>query len=120
MERAEKWVAGVSAACAVHCLVVPLAVAVAPWLAVSEALEPVVLLGAAPVALLRVWRDVRRHGRAGPCALVLAGLLAWMTAALTALEAPVHAAVVGTGGLVVFAGLRWSGRLAAVCEVHGS
>lgn len=120
MERAEKWVAGVSAACAVHCLVVPVALVAAPWLALGETVEWVVLVALMPLVVWQLWRDVRRHGRWGPCAPVFVGLLVWTAAALTALEALVHAALIGAGGLAVFAGLRWSGRMAGVCGVHGN
>jgi hypothetical protein len=69
---------GLSFACLVHCLALPLLLLLAPalsaWLSLPEAFHAAILLLAAPAALAAMSAGWRRHRRAGPALLAAGGL----------------------------------------------
>lgn len=69
---------GLSFACLVHCLVLPLILLLAPalsaWLALPEAFHAAILLLAAPAAFAAMSGGWRRHRHAGPALLAAGGL----------------------------------------------
>lgn len=115
-----RWLDGVaiagSVACAVHCLVFPLTIALLPALSrsleVSENFHLWLLLFALPFSTLVLWRHSLRRGRREPFLLGMSGL-AIMAAAL-ALEGQVLEPIVTGVGALLLAGahiLNWRGRM---------
>jgi hypothetical protein len=114
-DRAERWVAWGSAACAVHCAASPVLVVLLPFLAWGEVVERGVILALIPLAAWLVWRGLRRHGQWGPVVPVAAGIMCWLIA-LPESHAGIHQAVTfGAGGAFTFGGLQWSHRLRRSC-----
>lgn len=111
----ERWVGWASAACAVHCLAGPALALYLPVLAIGERIEAVVLWVLLLGAGWLLWRGYRGHGRLLPCAPGLAGLAVWALALGVSLEGLAHAAMVGAGGMLTFAGLQWSARARHTC-----
>lgn len=64
--------------CLVHCLALPLAILLAPalsrWIALPEGVHAAILLLALPAAAIAMRGGWRRHRRAAPAMLALAGL----------------------------------------------
>jgi hypothetical protein len=110
------WAALAPLACAVHCLLAPALVLVAPAFAATAAFERGFMLAAAVIAAAALVLAGRRHGDARPWLPVAVGLALWTVAAL-GLHAPMpEPAVTGAGGLAMFAGVVWSSRLRARLE----
>lgn len=69
---------GLSFACLIHCLALPLLLLLAPalaaWLSLPEWIHAAILLLAAPAAIAAMSSGWRGHRRAGPAALATAGL----------------------------------------------
>lgn len=115
---------GVSALCALHCVLLTVAVAVAPavwlrqqlfgvgvrWLVLAEWLLAAAAIG---LALASAWRGWRRHRRAAPLALLACGTGALLVGVYTRVHAlpRIGTAVVVCGGLLLIAGHLWSLRL---------
>jgi hypothetical protein len=80
---------GLSLACLVHCLALPLLLLAAPalsaWLSLPESFHAVILLLAAPAAALALADGRRHHGHRYPVAAALVGL-ALLAAGLAAHE----------------------------------
>ena len=80
---------GLSLACLIHCLALPLLLLAAPalsaWLALPEAFHAIVLLLAAPAAALALSDGWRRHRHPYPVAAALTGI-ALLAAGLAAHE----------------------------------
>jgi hypothetical protein len=115
-DRAERWVAWGSAACAVHCAASPALVVLLPLLAWGEVVERGLILALMPLAAWVTWRGVRRHGQWGPVLPVTAGILCWLVALPEAHAGVQQAIIVGAGGAFTFGGVQWSQRLARPCE----
>jgi hypothetical protein len=69
---------GLSLACLVHCLALPLLILFAPalsrWVAAPEWMHAAILLLALPAAIAAMFAGWRRHARAVPAAAAAAGL----------------------------------------------
>lgn len=80
---------GLSLACLIHCLALPLLILLAPalgqWIALPEATHAAILLLALPAAWIAMGGGWRRHRRAAPALLAIIGL-ALLTAGLAAHE----------------------------------
>jgi chromate transport protein ChrA len=113
--RAE-WASWAPLVCAVHCLVAPVLVLVAPAFVHSGVIEGLVLTGAAVLAAVVVVAGTRIHGRKAPWALVATGVAIWCLVPLKLAMALPEPAVVVAGGLTMFGGMRWNARLKAVAE----
>lgn len=104
--------AGAAAApllCAVHCIAAPLAVALAPRLALPEAHERVVMAASICLAVLVSLAGIRSHRRAAPLLIVAAGALLW-GAPLAVPSIPETVATVAAS-LLLAVGTLWSARL---------
>ncbi|WP_170935546.1 MerC domain-containing protein [Sphingopyxis indica] len=70
---------GLSFACLVHCLALPLLLLLAPalaaWLSLPEWIHAAILLLATPAAFVAMTGGWRRHRRAGPALLAAGGLI---------------------------------------------
>jgi hypothetical protein len=130
MERAQRlagrgtrtWAAAVPLLCAAHCLGAPLAVSLAPALALPAAAEPLVQ---AATLLFAGWlgmRGVAVHGRRAVFAPMAAGVALWIAGALAeGYAASAEQALVIAGSLAIAGGLWWNGRLRhdATCRACG-
>ncbi|MCG2839589.1 MerC domain-containing protein [Sandaracinobacter sp. RS1-74] len=110
-----------SSLCLVHCLLLPLALAISPMLAVGLVDELVhgpvwmhwlLIALAAPVSVYALWRGAHAHGNRYPWWLALAGFALMAAGALAHGFGPIESALTVTGGLVVaFAHWRnWKAR----------
>jgi len=107
----ETWASVAPLACAVHCLLTPVLVVLAPWMAVDAVWEAWMLAGTLGLGGLASWTGIRVHGQYRVLAPVLFGSGLW-AAALAGWFAPIPepaVAVVGAGAMA--AGTYWSGRL---------
>lgn len=107
--RFERAVGIAACLCGIHCLLTPVLVATVPFLALSETVEWVVMLGSVFVGLGLVM--VGPHGNRG---LVLAGLgvgaTVWVASLLGWFE-PLPETVTSAAGSLLFAGsLLWSAQ----------
>lgn len=108
---------GLSATCLVHCLALPLAVALLPawsaWLGLPHGTEMWILIAAAPISLLvltSAWRD-RHPGGGQALGIGLTGLL--VMACASALEGSAAEPFVTSAGALLLAtahGLSWRRR----------
>jgi hypothetical protein len=99
--------------CAVHCVATPLVALAAPVAAGAERYEPLIMLVAGIVVVATLQASVRAHRRLPPIIPVLAGGLLWVLS-LVGNAGPVPEWLLGgTGGVLIFAGVRWSARLRA-------
>lgn len=112
-----------SSLCLVHCLLLPLALALSPMLAVGVADElahgPVwvhwlLIALAAPVSVYALWRGAEAHHNRYPWLLALLGFVLMAAGALAHGLGPIEPALTVLGGLVVaFAHWRnWKARKA--------
>jgi hypothetical protein len=96
--------------CGIHCIVTPGLALVAPAFVLSQPVEiGVMVLSGALAAWAFSWAH-RAHGRYVPALPMLAGGVLWVVALTEATRLP-EWLVAGAGGLLIFAGLRWSMRL---------
>lgn len=113
-----------SSLCLVHCLLLPLALALSPMLAVGLADEllhgPVwvhwLLIGlAAPVSVYALWRGAAQHGSRTPWLLAALGFVLMAAGALAHGFGPIEPILTVAGGIIVaFAHWRnWKARKAA-------
>jgi hypothetical protein len=114
-DRAERWVALGSAACAVHCAASPALVMLLPLLAWGEVVERGLILLLIPLAAWVMWRGLRRHGQWGPALAVAAGIMFWLVSLPEVHSGVQQALIVGGGGAFTFGGLQWSQRLTRPC-----
>jgi hypothetical protein len=99
--------------CAVHCLVTPLVALAAPVAAGAERYEPLIMLMAGIVVVATLQASVRAHRRLLPIVPVLAGGLLWIVSLAGGAVAVPEWLLGGTGGVLIYAGVRWSARLRA-------
>lgn len=106
LSRLDRWGIIISSACLVHCLALPLVLALLPAFASSlppdSWVHPVLIGMALPVTGAALWRGYRLHRRAGPALTGVTGL-ALIAAALLARGGPAEPALTVMGGLIVSA-----------------
>ncbi|MEZ4417149.1 MAG: MerC domain-containing protein [Gemmatimonadota bacterium] len=108
MERLGTWLPTL---CAVHCLLTPALLGLAPALALPPAAELPVLAVSVALALLAVHSGVQDHGDRRVLGLLMTGSLLWL-ASLQGLLAPLPEYMASpVGGLLVATSLVWNGRL---------
>jgi hypothetical protein len=108
-EAPDALAAALSSLCLVHCLVLPIALVLAPTLAgVSRDvlhgpgwLHWAFLLVAAPVSVYALWRGVAVHGAPGPWRQAAIGFLVMAGGALAHDHVPIEQLLTVTGGLLV-------------------
>jgi hypothetical protein len=105
--------------CAAHCMVVPLLALLIPALGAAEAVEGVLMLGAAALALPFVVTGLRAHGCLRVLLPVSAGLALWALGASAAVSAVPEVVFGVGGGVLLFAGLRWNAALSAAAARCG-
>lgn len=115
------WAAAFPLLCAAHCAASPLLVLVAPALALPESVEAVVKLASAALAAWLLWRGMRVHGRVAPALPAALGLAVWAAAGASGVHGAAERGWTVAGGLLLAAGMFWSGRLRhrAVCRSCG-
>lgn len=105
VDWAERVAIGASLACMVHCLALPLLIALLPALAavlaVPESFHLWVLALAVPMALLALVQGRARHGRTGPLAAGAAGLACLVLGALAFAEGPAETAFTVVGSVLL-------------------
>lgn len=111
---ADRLAIGSSVACLVHCLVLPLAIAVAPALArvvgATESLHLAIFLIAVPASALAMLAGYRRHGLVVPALMALIGLALIGAGALAGLRFAIETSVTVAGSLVLAAAHLWNLR----------
>jgi hypothetical protein len=119
--RVTGWSAAVPLVCAAHCLTAPLLVALAPALALPEALEPVVQGATVVFAGAVAWAGIRLHGRLAVLLPMAAGVALWAVALAAGWTGTRESAVVVAGSLAIAGGLWWNARLRhrATCHACG-
>jgi hypothetical protein len=100
--------AALSSLCLLHCLLLPLTLALAPALAGSVLHSPLwlhwaLLALAAPVSTYALWRGAELHGDPLPWRLAALGFAMMAAGALAHGSAPAEALLTVAGGLVVAA-----------------
>ncbi|BDD66169.1 membrane protein [Sphingobium sp. TA15] len=114
LSRMDRWGIIISSACLVHCLALPLAIALLPAIASSlpsdSWVHPVLIGLALPVTGGALWRGYRTHLRAVPALLGALGL-GFIASALFARGGLAEPALTVFGGLLVSAAhiLNWRG-----------
>jgi hypothetical protein len=103
LRRPALWTAALPLACAVHCVLMPLATMFVPFLAPAHELEAVFMLASAALALALVRGGVRAHGRRAVWLPVLLGIAVW-GAGIAHLGGPLPEPVTTVVGSVLLAG----------------
>ncbi|WP_395337421.1 MerC domain-containing protein [Novosphingobium sp. BL-8H] len=128
---ADNWLDGAatcaSAACLVHCLVLPLVIALLPTLAGSldpgEGFHTLILLFAVPTSALALVPGWRRGGAIGPLAAGVVGLFL-LSAGVVVSGGPILERVVTVAGSLLLAGAHIANwrmrRTACSAQVRGS
>lgn len=105
---------GSSVACLIHCLVLPLAIAIAPALAkmvrATEGLHLLIFLFAVPASALAMLAGYRRHGLIIPALMALLGLALIGAGALAGVRFAIESSVTVAGSLVLAAAHLWNLR----------
>lgn len=109
-----------SALCLVHCMATPLVLSLLPAAAsVLGGFHPVLLAGVAAVAVWAFVPGYRRHRRAQPALLALAGI-ALLALATLVFHGQVWDAVFSVAGAAVMMVAHWRNRvLQRTCCAHG-
>jgi hypothetical protein len=111
LRRPALWSAALPLACAVHCVLMPLATLFVPFLAPAHELEAVFMLVSAALALALTRGGVRAHGHGAVWAPVLLGIAVW-GASIAHLGGPLPEPVTTVLGSVLLAGgMVWNARL---------
>lgn len=97
--------------CALHCMLTPLLVAVAPALALEPAVEWKLLFASVALGGYALVRGARLHGHPGVWVLAVAGVALWGLALAGWLAPLPEPATAPLGGVTLAAGLFWNGRL---------
>ncbi len=109
--RSRTW-AFLPTACAIHCVLTPLLVAVLPIMQFGEVVEPGFLAVSVLIGAVESRSGYRVHNRLAVALMVFAGVLVWLGSLLGLflpwLPEPVTSAA---GGLTIAAALYWNGRL---------
>lgn len=113
---------GASAACLLHCLALPLVLAILPfvgtWMFVPERLHLWMLAFAVPVALLALVAGRTLHGRNDPMIIGVTGLALLAIGAILLSEGLVETVVTVTGGLILARAHWLNAHLRRTCCVH--
>ncbi|HXH51999.1 MAG TPA: MerC domain-containing protein [Sphingomicrobium sp.] len=108
---------GASMLCLVHCLLLPLAVALVPTLGalarVPESAHLVLFAVAVPVSAVAIVGGYRRHGALLPGAVALSGLVLIGVGALAGLPMLVETSVTVLGSVALAVGHLWNWRAPA-------
>ena len=107
---ASGWVAGVAAACSVHCLMTPVLATVAPFMVLAEGAEWWMWGGTAFLAVVMLAIRPGRH-RPAIAGLVLAGTAIWAASLAGWFEPAPEIVTSPVGSLLIAGGLLWSARL---------
>jgi hypothetical protein len=112
----EGWLGWASAACAVHCVGSPVLAVAVPLAAFGEQVERGVLGGMLLLAGWLLRQGVRRHGNWLPGLPVAGALLLWGAALGGLVDGAGQAVLIGAGGLLSYAGLKWSRSFGGSCS----
>jgi hypothetical protein len=111
---ADRLAIGASAACLVHCLALPLAIAVAPalarWADASESLHLLIFFLAVPISAVAMLAGFRRHGLIIPLLLAVTGLAMIGVGALAGFGLAVEIGATVVGSLILAAAHLWNLR----------
>ncbi len=109
--RSRSW-AFLPAACAIHCVLTPIFVAVLPIMQFGEVIEPGLLAVSMVIGAVEARSGLRVHGRWAVGVAVALGASIWsaslLGAFLPSIPEPLSSAV---GGLTIAAALFWNGQL---------
>ncbi|HEX8274912.1 MAG TPA: MerC domain-containing protein [Longimicrobiaceae bacterium] len=121
LRRPALWSAALPLACAVHCVLMPLAALFVPFLAPAHDLEVVIMLASAVLAAALTRGGVRAHGRRAVWIPLALGVAVW-GACVAHVAAPLPEPVTAVlGSLLVAGGMVWNARLRheAACRSCG-
>ncbi len=106
-----RWATVVPTLCAIHCLVTPALIAAFPFLHFLRGVEPVLYGLSLLLAVWAIGSGWWRHRQARVWAVAAAGAVLW-GASIAGWLAPVPEALTDiAGGVLLAAGVFWSGRL---------
>jgi hypothetical protein len=96
--------------CGIHCVVTPGLALLAPALVISQSAEIGIMMVAGTLAALAFAWGVRAHGRFEPALPLLGGGILWVAGLADWLPLP-EWLLAGSGGVLMFIGIRWSTQL---------
>lgn len=106
---------GASILCLIHCLFLPIAIALFPALGgligLPESLHVLLFIVAVPVSALAIAAGYRRHGAMLPGAIAVAGLAMIGVGALAGLPLLVETSITVMGSLALAFGHLWNWRI---------
>lgn len=116
------WAGLLPTLCAMHCLVTPALIAVFPFVHFLETVEPVLYAASLVLASWAVGSGFRRHRNPAVWLPTLAGALIWGASIAGFLQPLPESVTDVAGGLLLAAGVFWSGRLRhrSVCDAQCS
>ena len=114
---------GASLLCLIHCLLLPLVIALFPALggliALPEILHVLLFAAAVPVSALAIMAGYRRHGAMLPGSIAVAGLVLIGIGALAGLPLLIETSVTVAGSLALALGHLWNWRIPEVRRCRG-
>lgn len=109
--RSKAW-ALLPTACAIHCLVTPIAVAILPFFGWLDTIEPALFGISAVIGATEARSGTQVHGRMAVWIPVVLGIFLWGAELAEVVEAPwLETGMAVAGGLLIAGGLFWNGRL---------
>ncbi len=119
---ADRAAIGVSMLCLIHCLLLPVAIALLPaaagWLDVPERFHLLAIAVAVPISGIAIVAGYRRHGFAVPGLMALIGLALIALGAVAGFRSVVETIVTVLGGLILAFGHLYNWKAASATSAN--